>query len=46
MALFFSWGLAVAVVLGKCRASAGPWVQILFCLQIMMKIKILNSVKN
>ena len=30
-----------------CRAGGGPGVRcILFCLQIMMKTKILNSIKN
>ena len=30
-----------------CRAGAGPGFRgVLFCLQIMMKIKILNSIKT
>ena len=30
-----------------CRAGAGPWFRFfIFCLQIMMKSKILNSLKT
>ena len=45
MAFFFSWVMVRAAVNGAgCRTGAGPgFVIFLFCLHIIMKIKILKS---
>ena len=42
---FLTWGQAGAVaVVAGCRANAGPGFRcVLLCLQIIMKIKILNQ---
>ena len=46
VAFFFSWGLAVAVVLAVWgKVVVLGLFESFFCLQIMIKIKILNSIK-